>query len=262
MPAYQSALLDLRHHQVARVQTQIEITVLELQAMHLQRERAGPVSKETKRLMSQKAVKRRKLDDLLGDLHTVSRVAGCLAIVISKEQVTVMLKEGVFPWASGGAWVAASMQVLHGRRFHNAVSDFDRTVEEVELLRVEKARLMLWFPFIMSGVDAAITSTQVPQHAEGGLAEEGGVDVPVEEAATQQQAPGGWASAEVGHGQSVEVDGMIGVAAAGLAESGVTVMDRCAQDSLAQGTVFLLQLRRRELAHMAQFAGTELAFIP
>lgn len=82
-----------------------------------------------------------------------------------------MLKEGILPWESDGVAVAPSLMVAHGRKFHTALSEIDRTAEEVKLLKVDRGRLLAWFPFVEGQVQIAISAAQeaVPA-ATGGQA--------------------------------------------------------------------------------------------
>lgn len=238
------ALDELRHSLVASQQANIEVLVMELRQRYAQREREGPVCAETKRLLSQQAGKRRRLDQMVVDLQNWSRIGAAVGIVISGVQVATMLKEGILPWASDGGSVIASCMVKHGRRFHSALSDLDRTLEEVQLLKVEQVRLMAWLPFVISRVQAAISAAE--QAFNGKL--------PV--TPVQATSPAGDAPAEP---TPLPASGSAAHVAGVPAGSSASPMHLCAQDSLAMGTIFLLKARMAELVHMQSIAKSDQA---
>lgn len=250
--------MELRDRQVRLQQTKVEVAVLDLRQLYSQRKREGLACKETKRLLSAQARRRRKLENLLDELFTWSSITSVPAIRTSSVQVETMLKDGVMPWGSGGNGVAAAMLVMHGRRFHSALSDVARTSEEVVLLKVEIKRLTIWLHFVQKEVQSAIITKEASLDVVGGLAGESAAGPDASAGSVGQGAPheGPVGQAPVAPdlgGAAGPLDQEAAAAVQGVAAQ--SLMQICGQDSVELGIVFLLKSRLRELAHM-QAAAT------
>lgn len=120
--------------------------VLKVKQLRAEREREGTSSKETKRLDALQRTKRAAIQELLTEMYTwdcINSPATIDSVAYTQTEVDELFK-GVLPWDKEGGTELAAAVVYHGRLYHSAKSDVDRTCEEEALVRVEKVRLIRW----------------------------------------------------------------------------------------------------------------------
>lgn len=189
-PQYKKALQQLKVLEVARCRRRIQALVHEVKLLHMERHKAGVSSSDSKRLMRVEMRRAGMIRPVLTDLYnwmcegTAPRLK--IADVAYGEAEVKAMFTGVLPWSADAASVHAAAMVYHGRLYHSAKSNHDRTVEEGVLLGTEKRRVFTWLTVISGRVQRAMdahrmAAAHVSREQEGGSSGGRGEDhAPVE----------------------------------------------------------------------------------
>lgn len=167
MPLFKAALQQLMDIEVAHCKRQVQSMVLEVRQLSLLRSQAGAAGTDTKRLRQQHDKKMFKVKEQLKVLYRWQCLDGLKVpedVAYTQAQVKAMYT-GVLPWAIDAAGLERARAVYHGRLYHSAKSNADRTAEEFVLLKSEKQQLSRWIDVCTERVLAAV-AVQAQKHAE------------------------------------------------------------------------------------------------
>ncbi|KAG2485200.1 hypothetical protein HYH03_016089 [Edaphochlamys debaryana] len=143
-PPYDTAICRLRDREVQQCRDRVEALVLEMQQLTTEREEAGCMDKEAKRIAARARRKRKVVRRLLEEMYVWQGVDGGIVERLTEEQVKGLYREGAEqPWGAGLSGGGA-LRLHHGRRYVETASTRARYEEEEEILCVEKQRLAAW----------------------------------------------------------------------------------------------------------------------
>ena len=129
------------HTYARRYQDRIARHVLKVQELRGEREDAGCADKETKRIIEKGKRKRAKVRSLLQEMYTWQSLGTSQppsTFELTVEQLACMWRpDQPMPWGEAAGRAA---EMYHGRLYHSVATDLARDLEELAVVRVERAR--------------------------------------------------------------------------------------------------------------------------
>jgi len=119
----------------------------------MEKRQQGEASKATQALASKIRGLHTKLHNRLEELYSWMRGASedeHANVRLDASEVDAMLRGEPAPWHAGSQ--SSGVRLLIGRRFHMAESDRQRCEEQLEVLPVEKRRLVQWLEIMLQRV--------------------------------------------------------------------------------------------------------------
>ncbi len=133
--------------------------MLEIRQLQAERDKAGQVCKDSKRILNSKRSKGKQIRHALGERSCWQQLGGETEAEPSDAAIKSMIEGEEPPWAGPVGPVA---MLMHGRFLHVAGCDVERCSEELQILRVEQARLREWVTYMVGQVDIAVAECAMP----------------------------------------------------------------------------------------------------
>jgi hypothetical protein len=129
------------------LQTKVQLLVLDVKELQLQRDKLGQSSKLTKQKNNAIKHKMCKVREALSELamwKAMGTDQSADDVRVSQAQLIDMLQGKPAPWELEGLGVGEAAQLHYGRKLFMLKSTADRCSEQLAILRVERDRLRAW----------------------------------------------------------------------------------------------------------------------
>ncbi|KAJ9506985.1 hypothetical protein QJQ45_016586 [Haematococcus lacustris] len=164
-------LARLKAAKMASLQSMVWQAVLLVTQLETQQKEWGVADKDTRALARQSQAKMKQAHQLVDQL-ALWEVLGTTQhpnqVRVTSSQLRSMVRGEPAPWERESQTSQEGKVLFFGRQFFHLLSDSQRCLEQLALLKLERARLNAWLHFILRASRAAYAAAQAGEGAQAG----------------------------------------------------------------------------------------------